>query len=477
GDAEALDAWASLVSGAIREGDPDRPITLGSDPETLAGTTRIDQRDVSPPFEFGMSHPTGSYLAHVAAGPVFAGPPTRLRGFLLQAARRGLPTVADGLGVLSLDCSPAEEAATLRLDLATSLLHGAAGAMLGRWSDLVTQPREPYRIGPHEVLVGVTDSEGRRKASYEAFSEFARLAAAADLTGVEPLPERVGVLMGAERFAPLPSLGSVVAPRSAFAAWRAAREAQIPTTIVHEDDDPTAYGALVVPSAGALSDETWTRLTSFVADGGTLLYSFGGGDAHPVVREIFGVDFLGDSGPRDSFDVRVAQPGLLGDLTSFDARLRQHAYALLAPGDATVVATDAKGNPLLTVSTYGQGRAVFLASPLERAICAAEVRYLADEVPAFLRTVIGAAARGAGCAAPVEANDPDVELGLLQGAEDDILLAVNHARSARTPEITSARRVAAISDVRGGSPVAIGASTFGVPLGASGVAILRIVYG
>ena len=98
------------------------------------------------------------------------------------------------------------------------------------------------------------------------------------------------------------------------------------------------------------------------------MLSYGGGDAHPAMRDLFGVESLGDAGPSSRLSCRVAQEGVLGALQSFDERLDVPNYALLAGGGATVVATDANGSPLLTVNQFGQGRAIYIAVPLERAI-------------------------------------------------------------------------------------------------------------
>ena len=83
----------------------------------------------------------------------------------------------------------------------------------------------------------------------------------------------------------------------------------------------------------------------FVQGGGSLLLSYGGGDANSAIRDIFGIEFLGDAGPRDTLSCRVAQQDVLGTLEGFDARLDVPNYALLSGGTATIVATDAKGSP------------------------------------------------------------------------------------------------------------------------------------
>ena len=141
-----------------------------------------------------------------------------------------------------------------------------------------------------------------------------------------------------------------------------------------------------------------------------------------------------------------------------------------------MVATDAKGSPLLTVNQHGQGRAIHIAFPIERSIAQGDPWAAHPAVTDMLRTVYGAAASTAGCGAPIECDVPEVELALFNGDEEDIVMLLNHAPRKLTAELTFERSVALIADVRGGNPTEVGGSTFGVPLGPNGVAALRLVY-
>ena len=176
------------------------------------------------------------------------------------------------------------------------------------------------------------------------------------------------MLIPAERYEPLPSMAGLYDPRSCLQAYISAKEAHLPVALVREGDPLDEYSVIIVPSAARLLQATWRELVGFVQSGGTLVMSYGGGDADPAVRELFGVEFLGDHGRRAGLACRVAQPDALGPLRSFDARLEIPHFALLGSGGATIVATDAKGSPLLTLNAYGSGRAVFLAAPVERAL-------------------------------------------------------------------------------------------------------------
>jgi endo-1,4-beta-mannosidase len=349
--------------------------------------------------------------------------------------------------------------------------------MLRRWRDLEAEKREPYFRDPYETLVGVTGPDGEPKPALEEVRRFIRTVARLDLQRYTLAPERSAVVVPVERYEPLPSLAGLYDPRSCLQSYIAAKEAHLPVTLLSEGDDPDGFMTLFVPSAGKLSPDMWKSLASFVQSGGSVVLSYGGGDADPALREIFGVDFLGDHGVRQVVSCRIAQPGLLGDLSAFDARLDLPHYALVGGGSATVVATDATGSPLLTVNQYGQGRAVFLAAPLERAIAQSDPWAAPEPVKGLLRTVYGSVARAAGSGPVVDCDDPVVEIAQFQGDGDDVVCVLSHDMASRTATLTTERVVASVTDIRGGKAADVGARSFGVPLGPNGAAVLRLTYG
>ncbi len=471
-----LDEWTLLLREAVREFDPERPITLGIDAETFFRSTGVDARDAVEGCEFAVSHVTAAYRAYAAEGPVTSGPSTYLESFLLRTANRGKPVLLDDAGTLSLDFSPAEEAAAMRTSLWSALGNRAAGVLARRLRDMATDRREPYFLDPYETLVGLSTVDRALKPSFAEAGRFVRAAARIDLKAFAQTPERTAVVIPAERFNPLPDLASLFDARSCLTAFIGAKHAHLPVAVAQEADDFSAYSVLLVPSAFNFADETWERLSTFVQGGGSLLLSYGGGDAHPAIRELFGVEFRGDGGPRSQLSCRVAQEDMLGALESFDANFEVSNYALLSGGTATIVATDANGSPLLTVNAVGQGRAVYVAVPLERAIAQGDPWATPAPVRKLLSEVYGAVARAAGCGAPVGCDVPEVEVVLFQGETEDILLLINHTAEHVKPNITTDRRIAAISDVRGGSPVAVGGAAFGVTLEPNGALALRLTY-
>ncbi len=469
-----LQGWAATMREAIREVDPDRPVLIGCDPETLFRASGVDARGAIDESEMALSHVTAPYQAYMAEGPMISGPATYLDSFLLRSARRDLPVLVDGAGVTSLDYSPAQEAAYIRTVLYSAIMNRGGGAMLRRFRDMDTERREPYFRDPYETLVGVADVDGVPKPSLAEVGRFARVAARLDMRRYTLAPERTGVLIPAERYDPPPSMAGLFDPRATLQAYISAKEAHLPVEVVREGDRLGELSVLVVPSAQRLLPGTWRELIAFVQGGGSLVASYGGGDADPAVRELFGVEFLGDYGRRSELTCRVAQPDVLGRLQAFDCVLDVPHFALLGGGGATVVATDTKGSPLVTLNSFGTGRAVYLAAPIERALAQGDAWASPPPVRAMLRTIYGAVARTAGAALPLTCDAPGVELALFSGEDDDILLLLNHAPEKLTAQMVTERPVATVADVRGGAAAEVAGTAFGVPLAPNGAAALRI---
>jgi endo-1,4-beta-mannosidase len=474
---QALEAWVETMRDAVREVDAERPIMVSADPETMFRHSGVDPRNGIDTCEILVSHATSPYRAYAAEGPITSGPSTYLDSFLLRAAGSELPVLLDDVGVFSLEFSAAEEVAHLRTVLYSGLMNRGAGALVRRYRDLDTERREPYFRDPFEVLVGVADSEGEPKPAFRELAAFARTVARIDLKDYQLAQERVAVVVPEERYLPLPALSGLYDPRSCLQSYMSAKEAHIPVTVTREREPFEPYSVLLVPSAFSLSDDTWERLSGWVQAGGFLVYSYGGGDAHDSVRDVFGVEFLGDGGRAETLTCRVAQADVLGALRSFDARLEVPNFALLGHGGATIVATDAKGSPLLTVNQLGQGRAAYVAAPVERALAQGDPWSAPSQVREMMREVYGAAARVAGCQSPVGCDDPAVEIALFGGDEGDIVVLLNHAAERRTATLSFDRVVSAITDVRGSAPVEVGGVGFGVPLEANAAVALHVTYG
>ncbi|MDT8434132.1 MAG: cellulase family glycosylhydrolase [Anaerosomatales bacterium] len=473
---DELEAWAAALREAVREVDPDRPVMCAFDPETLFHESRVDGRRALGECEIVVSHPTMRYRTYAAEGPVTSPGSTHLDSFLLRAVGTRRPVLLDDVGAGTLEASHGEEAAALRCALYSGLMNGASGALVRRWRDMATERRKPYFIDPYEAIVGLSDTEGHPKPAMRVLREFAGVLGHLDLRTYSLPHERVAVLIPSERRSPLPALASLYSPRSCLEAYVRVKEAHVPVTLAHEEEPFDPFAVLIVPSVTDLAGGTWERLASWVKGGGSLVFSYGGGEFGSEARELFGVDFLGHGGARARATCRVAQQGLLGQLEPFDVPADIPHFALLGAGTSTVVATDSAGSPLLTLNRYGQGRAVCVAAPLERVLGQSGLRTPPAEVQSFLRTLYGAVAGVTGCGPLVSCDAPEVEVALFAGEDDDVLFLLNHADRSLTANVGFVVPVATVTDIRGGSPAVVGGSSFGAPLEPHGVMVLRLCY-
>lgn len=474
---DALAAWVERMREAVRDGGSTHPVMLPVDPETLYHSAGVDAREAVETCEIAVTHATAAYLTYAAEGPPGEGCASHVDSFLLRLASRGAPVLVDSVGPRLPDLSLAEEAAAVRCALYSALMNGASGALVRRWRDGDSEPREPFFADESESLVGLQDAAGLPKPALRELEEFAGVLGGLDLGRYTRSPERGAVLLGAERRAPAGQPASLYTPRSCLAAYACAKAAHLGVTVAQEGDDCSAYSLLIVPSAFGLLDETWNYLMRWVGEGGSLVMSYGGGEAHPAMRELFGVDHLGDTGAGDRLVCRVAQDGVIDGLRSFDLRVSAGSFALLGRGGATVVATDATGSPLVTSNRYGRGSATYLAAPLERVVGQSGAWHPVPELKSMLSAVYRASALAAGCRPLLECDTPSVELCLLAGDDgEDLLLALNRSGREVTATVTAARAIESVCELTDTSPVKVAGTSFGMPLGPFAARVLRLCY-
>ena len=471
----ALRKWSATVRDALREVDSARAIILGTDCEVLLSTRGLDGRTAVEGFEYGVAHATEAYRAQVA-GAAAGSRATHLESFLVRAAPGSRPILADAIGARIRDLPAAGGAADVRVAAFSALMNGAAGVAVARWRDVETAPREPSFLDPYEILAGVNNGAGTPRPALGEMGRLARVVARLESGRYALAPERAAVIVPAERPESSASAAAQSASQSCFNAYVAAKEAHIPIGVVNEGDDLAGYSAVFVPSADVLTEALWLELAALVRSGGSVVLSYGGGTPEPLFREVFGVNFRADAGPRDTLSCHDTGKGIIAGLTSFDVAVEVPHVALVVPESATVAATDASGMPLVTVNRFGRGSAAFVSMPLEQAIAGSASAGDVEQVRVLLRAVYRTAARESGANGFVACDAPAAEIALFIGEDDDAVLVLNHSGMTITPVVTAGRVVASVADLAGSRTARVGESSFGVPLRPYGVAALRLDY-
>lgn len=473
---ERFSVWFGSTVEALREAGAEQMVGVGVDAETLLETTKVRLDDRLAAAGYRCTEAGAQARAYMTGDPSLTSRATYLDGFLARAARRGVPVIADAVGIDSLDETCEREAAYLGVALASLFANRAAAGVVRRWRDLDTEWRDPYTRLPFESPVGLQFSDGSERPSADEVRSIAQIVDSIDLSEHTWERERAAVIMPAERYAQASSLASLVAPRSVFAAFVVAKQVHIPLDVIAEHDDPSLYDLVIVPSVQTVEESTWAQLSKFVDEGGTLMLSYGGGDATQAFCELFGLEFMGDQGMRSDLATKASAETVLGSLPALQLAAELPHFALVSASGAGILAVDTKGNPLLTVHGKGQGKAIFLAAPFERVYADVSGGEPPAEIGALLRRLYQGAARVAGAASPYECDAPELELGVLHGEDgaSDILLAINHEAYDVQARFVSERPIISVTDLLTEQTVEVGTSELLVPMRAHHAKALRL---
>ena len=161
-DADAA-AWTGALAGALRAGDPDHLVTIGTaSQEVGTGPFRADV--VADRLDFATVHPYPIYSPELYPDSLLGTRMTHAAAFeTALAAGAGRPTMLHEYGASSAQFDPERVAAYDRLLAWSALGRGSIGALAWCWTDAAPAAfdRAPYVRQPHETQFGVTDQDGR----------------------------------------------------------------------------------------------------------------------------------------------------------------------------------------------------------------------------------------------------------------------------------------------------------------------------
>lgn len=387
---DEITAWARVVRNGLRAGGATQPLSLGDGAWGIE-TTGVDNgfaiRSLAPLVDFVGPH-------------VYPMQDDQVRQFLRAAyvcelcSSFGLPVVLEEFGVSSGFSSDENAAHYYRQVLHTTLLAGSKGWLAWNncdYDEIRHQP--PYSHHLFELHFGLTDAAGRPKPQLGELARFSRVIAALG-EGWDPVAGDTAIVVPEHFETAFPFTTDEYRrdiDRALFQSYIAAREADLPISLVREKDGlPTGARLVISPSTKLLTANGVDRLDE-LARGGALVYlsAFNGstdnqrGPWLAGLRELFGVNQLlryGLVNPIDADVVSFEFVRPFGDLEPgeqlhFKAAGNRCArsYLPVEADGADVVALDANGRPALLMRTVGAGKTVFCAYPLE---------YMASQVPA-----------------------------------------------------------------------------------------------
>ncbi|GAA2353334.1 cellulase family glycosylhydrolase [Saccharopolyspora halophila] len=380
---EHVNAWARLMVQAVRAGGGSQPVSLGD------GAWGIEVTGVDNGFSV---RDTGAMVDFV--GPhVYRIDNDLIRQHLKSAficelsAVAGKPVVLEEFGLSSDQVSPDNAGHYYRQQLHNSLLAGSTGWIAWNNTDYDQQIAQgPYSHHPFEMHFGITDHTGRPKPPLHELAAFSEVLRQVDFANCRRTDARAALVVTEylERGYPLtqdddrPLIFNTLQQ-----GYVAAREADLPVGFTRErdgiDEDVDLY---LLPCVKQIQGPTWQELRGRVERGAVLYLSYTAGEVGhhrqpwiPYFDETFGVRKQITYGVVDEVtgsEVEFTFSGdfgaiAAGEVLRFRVAGNEHSRAFLpvVPDGATVVATDAQGNPALLRHAAGDGEAVLCTYPIE----------------------------------------------------------------------------------------------------------------
>ncbi|MEW5960934.1 MAG: beta-galactosidase [Chloroflexota bacterium] len=466
--------WTRLIAGALRRYDPEHLLCVGTAVEDLAGGPFRPDNIVAE-VDFLSAHPYPIYDPKLFPDPLLSERATYCGAFQTAlSAGAGRPVMIHELGASSAQYAPEKIAHYDRVSMYSALAAGANGFMPWCYTDAAPElfKQVPYRRAPHETQFGLTTWDRQDRPAGEELRTFSQILAQLDLEGIEPAPAEAALLVPYEwakphgDFARLGLSGPGVVPYvsvqdgrrddggennlwligSLLSAFIMARRAGLKAALPREYANWQMYPLLLLPSPLTSTEHNrvhvhtvfWDTARTYVRQGGILYASVCADAAIPEMADLFGAT-LSDHTHADAVTLTLVAP--LGDLPQGETfRYRadggnpRHWPATLDIAGGEVIAVDQNGRPALVANTYGQGRTLLCAYPLEQ--------YLAVQPSAFegiepTHKLYGALRQWAGITPLFQTDQPSVEVAALAGPGRGYAVLVNHRPEPQTVSVSA----------------------------------------
>ena len=474
---EVVQAWAQLITDAVRAAGGHQPFSLGDGAwgiEVTGDDNGFRLTDIAGLVDF-----LGPHVYPVGDDPIRQRYAAAIACEL--AGTFGKPVIMEEFGVSSDFAGDEHAAAYYRHVLYNTLLAGATGWIAWNNTDFPLTGQDPYRHHAFELNFGLTDAHGRPKATLGEMREFAaaltrigyQACGRADTDTALIVPSYLDT-----RYPFTAPAAPAAISRALHQSYVSARLADLPPKLTRETTGIEPGARLyLAPSVQQFLAPTAAALQALADNGACVYVSYRAGDtawhrgpSYGRMNELLGV--------RHQLDVGLADP-VAGDAVELtftrdfggvargttlafragDAA-RGQAYLPVVPTTAEVIATDAHGRPALLRRRAGRGSLVLCTYPIE---------YLAALTPRVnpdaTVTLYGALATEAGVRRPVTVTDPRVACDML--VRDDgtrFAVLVSHADEELTvgPGLSAGERLATLDEERVVDTVTMG--PFGISI-------------
>jgi endo-1,4-beta-mannosidase len=476
-DAMAIN-WTRLIAGAVRRFDSNHPLCVGTSMEDVShGPFRPDL--LKSEVDFFSAHPYSIYSPHLFPDPMLS-----LRGTYCGAFQTALssgagkPVMIHEQGASSAQYNPDKIAALDRVTMYSSMAAGANGFLLWCFTDAAPQTfhRVPYLRAPHETQFGLTTWDRQDRPAGKALRSFSKILSQMEMDGVEPARGEAAIIVPYEWSKPLgdfsrfglsgPEVVPYVSTQDGTALpelppngdWEAnswlmgallstfilARRAGLKADLVREYSDWSQYPILFLPSpltsthANLVHVHTgfWDRVRTYVSNGGVVYASVCADTAIPEMADLFGA-VLSDHAPAGEVTLKkVSEFGDLEDLGPYQTALSEYKHwpATLDLAGGMVIAHDQENRPAIVANSYGKGKTVLCAYPLESYLALKPSAFEFDENTHLLYQSIY---RWAGIKPCFSTDNPAVEVSALTGINRGYAVFANHRPETYQVQVTS----------------------------------------
>lgn len=468
--------WARAVCDAIRQADPNHPISTGDGAWSVAGGDNgfpLDGLSEIVDFYGPHTYPTESDSLRHSYYP----------SFLMHMTRDyGKPTLLEEFGCSTAHASYRHQADYYRTTLHSVLLAGGAGALGWCYTDFPLTHQRPYSHHPFELLFGVTRADGDPKPAAGEIKRFSDLIGGMDLERLElPDPQAAIVVPSYYYYDyPFAAFDRGAMQRSLLETYVLAKQAHIPvdfwrephllSNVAENIEDPAtpampARRLLMLPCCHGLTAPAAEGLVAFAREGGTVYWSY----AHPPWLHNFEGLFGAEHQLRFGLTEPMSPDANLHFRRDF-GELSAGEELRLAPGGgvnrcpveptaAEVIAQDDDGQPVILLHRLGQGKVVFMGIAIESHLAhMAEChggRGEAHPAAAAMVRIYRSLMLEAGIERPLDPGSPLVEVGAVYDGRCHLLWLVNHGWRAVEGAVESPARVRAMN-VETGREIAVG---------------------
>jgi endo-1,4-beta-mannosidase len=459
-DAMAIN-WTRLISGAIRRYDPGHMLCVGTSMEDMShGPFRPD--NLTDEVDFFSVHPYSIYTLDRFPDPMLSERGTYGGAFQTTfSLGAGKPVMIHEFGASSAQYSPERIAHFDRVTLYSGLAAGACGFLAWCYTDATPElfKQTPYLRAPHETQFGLTTWDRQNRPRGDVLHDFSSILVQMDFTGLQPALGEVALIVPHEWAKPhgdLSRLGlsasgaipytsvqdtfetgedNLWLTRALLNAFILARRAGLKVDMPREYSDWQSHPILLLPSPLTSTERNlvhihttfWDEVRDYVCAGGLAYVSLCADAAIPEMGDLFGAR-LADHLPIEEATLTFVErwgeitPGTILPYQA-DPGNPRHWPARLDVIDGQVIAVDQADHPALVAHSYGKGKTLLSAYPLET--------YLAERPSAFehhedTHRIYHALAQWGGLKPLFATNIPGVEIAGLIGEGRGYAVLANH---------------------------------------------------